>query len=304
MSYNPNAGGGSVADGSVTSAKLGGDITTAGKNVLTAADKTAQKTWLAHEISDVTGLQTALDGKAASSHTHTIANVTGLQTALDGKQAVGSYAAASHTHAQSEITNLVTDLAGKAASSHTHNASDINAGTINTARLGSGTANSTTFLRGDNTWATPAGGSSHWTTVTQASDATVNNSTTYQNSSLTFSVAANTKYHFKGVAFIDTGATADYKFQFTGPASPTVLRISTASIAAGATAYTNIRIETAFAQSRAVTGTGTNGGYVEFEGILHNGANAGSVMFQWGQNALEAVNTILRAGSYIEYSIV
>jgi len=40
-----------------------------------------------HAISDITGLQTALDGKAASSHTHTISNVTGLQTALDGKEA-------------------------------------------------------------------------------------------------------------------------------------------------------------------------------------------------------------------------
>lgn len=39
-----------------------------------------------HPISDITGLQTALDGKAASSHTHTITNVTGLQTALDGKE--------------------------------------------------------------------------------------------------------------------------------------------------------------------------------------------------------------------------
>lgn len=37
-------------------------------------------------------------------------------------------------------------------------ASDITTGTIATARLGSGTANSTTFLRGDQTWATPAGG--------------------------------------------------------------------------------------------------------------------------------------------------
>ena len=37
-------------------------------------------------------------------------------------------------------------------------ASDIASGTIATARLGSGTANNTTFLRGDNTWATPAGG--------------------------------------------------------------------------------------------------------------------------------------------------
>lgn len=72
-----------------------------------------------HAISDTTGLQTALDGKAASSHTHSIANVTGLQTALDGKQASGSYAPATGI-AQSAVTNLTTDLAGKAASSHTH----------------------------------------------------------------------------------------------------------------------------------------------------------------------------------------
>ncbi len=45
-----------------------------------------------HIFADVTGLQTALDGKAASSHTHIIANVTGLQTALDGKQTAGNYA--------------------------------------------------------------------------------------------------------------------------------------------------------------------------------------------------------------------
>lgn len=38
-----------------------------------------------HTISDITGLQDALDGKAAASHTHSIANVTGLQTAIDGK---------------------------------------------------------------------------------------------------------------------------------------------------------------------------------------------------------------------------
>lgn len=42
-----------------------------------------------HAIKDVTGLQTALDGKSESSHVHTIANITGLQGALDGKSSTG-----------------------------------------------------------------------------------------------------------------------------------------------------------------------------------------------------------------------
>lgn len=76
------------------------------------------------------------DARTPLSHSHIIGDVTGLQTALDGKQVAGSYAASSHTHAAGDITS----------------------GTISTARLGSGTANNTTFLRGDNTWATPSGG--------------------------------------------------------------------------------------------------------------------------------------------------
>jgi len=99
MSYNP-AGGGSVADGSITIAKLGGDITAAGTALLDDASASAQRTTM-----------------------------------------------------------------GAAATSHTHAASDLASGTVATARLGSGTANSTTFLRGDQTWATPAGGGSTATTV-------------------------------------------------------------------------------------------------------------------------------------------
>lgn len=38
-----------------------------------------------HSISDVTDLQTALNGKAPTNHTHVISDTSGLQTALDGK---------------------------------------------------------------------------------------------------------------------------------------------------------------------------------------------------------------------------
>ena len=57
-----------------------------------------------HAITDVTGLQGALDGKAASAHTHAIANVTGLQDALNGK------AASAHTHAIADVTGLQAAL--------------------------------------------------------------------------------------------------------------------------------------------------------------------------------------------------
>jgi hypothetical protein len=98
-----------------------------------------------HAIGDVTGLQTALDGKAASSHTHTIANVTGLQSALDAKatpadvtSAVASVvnaapasldtlkeladALGNDANFASTVTNAI---AGKAATSHGHAIADV-----------------------------------------------------------------------------------------------------------------------------------------------------------------------------------
>jgi hypothetical protein len=88
-----------------------------------------------HPTSAVTGLDTALSGKASTTHTHSISDTTGLQTALDGKQAAGSYAAATHTHATSDVTGLDTALSGKQATL----VSGTNIKTINsTSILGSG----------------------------------------------------------------------------------------------------------------------------------------------------------------------
>jgi hypothetical protein len=63
-----------------------------------------------------TALNTGLAGKANKVHTHAVADVTGLQTALDGKQAKGSYAT---------TTALTEGLAGKANTSHTHTVANV-----------------------------------------------------------------------------------------------------------------------------------------------------------------------------------
>ncbi len=67
----------------------------------------------------LSGLYSALSGKAAVSHSHSTSDITGLDTALSGK------AAASHTHSISNITGLDTALSGKAPASHSHSYNDL-----------------------------------------------------------------------------------------------------------------------------------------------------------------------------------
>ena len=91
-----------------------------------------------HAIADITGLQAALDGKAAADHTHS-QYLTAHQTVTNKAATIGTSlttiatiggtditakidtaAQTSHTHAISDITNLQTTLDGKAAADHTH----------------------------------------------------------------------------------------------------------------------------------------------------------------------------------------
>ena len=135
-----------------------------------------------------TGAVVLTDNYAALSHNHdaTYVNETDHTKAahdalnidadtLDGQDST-AFAASGHNHDstyvnESDHTKAAHDAldidadtldgissAGFAAASHNHAAADINSGTMATARLGSGTADSTTFLRGDQTYATPATG--------------------------------------------------------------------------------------------------------------------------------------------------
>ena len=130
LSAYGGGGGGATSWGSITGTLSSQTDLQTALNGKQAAGSYANATH-SHIIADVTGLQTALDGKASSTHTHIIGDVTGLQAALDGKQAAGSYAAASHTHIIADVTGLQTALDGKqaagsyAAASHTHIIGDV-----------------------------------------------------------------------------------------------------------------------------------------------------------------------------------
>ena len=102
--YLKLSGGTLTGSLSATSIASTGSITEGGTAL---SSKYAAKSH-SHAISDVTGLQSALNGKAASSHSHAVSDVTGLQNALDGK------AASSHSHAVSDVTGLQDALDAKA----------------------------------------------------------------------------------------------------------------------------------------------------------------------------------------------
>lgn len=162
------------------------DSTVTGRAVLTAADAAAARTAIGAGTSSFSGAYANLSGIPA-----TFAPIIG---------ASGTQACAGN---DSRLSDARTPTA------HTQDASTITSGTMAPVRLGSGTADSTTYLRGDGTWATPAGGggSDPWTYIRLVGDFTTSSSSAVDITGLAFTPAANQRYEFVGRLFVRT-ATA------------------------------------------------------------------------------------------------
>lgn len=132
-----------------------------------------------------------------------------------------------------------------------------------------------------------------------ASDATLSD-----DALLKFPVLASTKYWFRGKVWFNSGATPDFKFDFNGPATPTRVRLKYRYFTGeSATTETIVAAQTAFAHTAVAIACDGTDGLLNFDGYLHNGANAGTVAFRWSQNTVDVGATLVRASSYIEFAV-
>lgn len=183
--------------------------------------------------------------------------------------------------------------------------------TANNVILGNGTSavqfvapgTSGNVLTSDGTTWTSAAAPTTWTLVKKTSDQNLTTSSTaYQDvSGLSFAMAANTTYRFRAQLIITSPSTGSsgggIKMAMNGPAAPTSLYYAGTINGTDATSYDVTAVDIS-AQSVQYTMD------LWITGVVTNGANAGNLIVRASQRAAATGATVVRKGSYIEYTVV
>lgn len=149
--------------------------------------------------------------------------------------------------------------------------------------------------------------SNGWIIVFKTSDQTkASNTTLATDSALSFSMDANTKYRIKMKIFFGVANTSmNFKYALTGPASPTQVAIVRKIVSPAALTTLSTTSATSYTASTTITiGSGSTGGYMEWDIYVSNGINAGTFGFQWAQGTSSGSNATVYAGSSLEYTTV
>lgn len=174
---------------------------------------------------------------------------------------------------------------------------------VPTAQLGSGTADATTFLRGDQTYAAPSGGSDPWTYVRLISDFVTSSATAVDVTGMSFTPAANLRYEISGIFLLRTATTT--VGPRTGVAWPTgmadgvvVLRVESA---AGTQVVAQGNINAAVLVPVGGLPTNTQSYPGELRGMLLAGATPSSTFRIQLASETAGTNVTIKAGSFIRY---
>jgi hypothetical protein len=130
------------------------------------------------------------------------------------------------------------------------------------------------------------------TFIRKSSAETVTSSTTLQDDDeLLFAIAANETWHTDLYLAVTSAGAADFKYAFTAPAGLTSITYGHMdnSLSVATSTATGLSISTASSVS--------NGMYIKC--LVVNGANAGTVTFQWAQNTSDATTTRVQDGSFL-----
>jgi hypothetical protein len=313
-----------IDNGVVGTAKLGGDITTAGKNLLDDSTTADQRTTL--------GLGTAATSNtgdfAAATHSHVIADVTGLQTALDGKQPIATVltntTAAFTTAQETKLFGIATGATANDTDANLKNRANHTgtqaASTISDFNSESRAQTEAALIAGSGITITPAssgatrtltiaasgGGSDPWTYIKLGSDFTTTSNTAVNVTGLEFTPAANTDYEFEASLYCRTAtATVGPRPGIAWPTGMTdgIVQIYIpTSVSAQAMQFGNINAAVLAPVGGLPNNTQSYAGRII--GSARAGASpSGTIKIQLASET-SGTTVTAKAGSYLKYRII
>lgn len=277
-------------------------------------------------LADQTDLQTALNGKLATSGNAASASVLQTPRAINGTNFDGSAPITITASLPSNPTGctdqFVQDIAADgtltcvtvpyaqisgtptlAAIATSGSASDLSVGTVATARLGSGTANSTTYLNGSNAWSTPTGVVG--TRVYLASPVTNNNAvanTIADVTGLSFAVTSGLRYKFRFyIQYTSAATTTGSRWTINGPAT-TELTYGSVYTLTATSQTTNFAVAYDIPAASNASSL-TAGNVAVIEGIVKPSSN-GTLTARFASEVAGSAIVALAGRSYVEYEVI